>query len=367
MGIIRSGGANEYMTTSLRRPLVSLQVLRAIAALGVVFYHVHIIGGQQGLLFGNTINNWAEIGRFGVSLFFVLSGFIICFAHYDDWGKRDRLGRYFWRRVTRIYPIYWIFSLFYVSAALAGIGDSNFTYDAPHILSAITLLHFVESPLPPLLVAWTLFYEMKFYILFGVLIWNRTAGLVVFAIWLAYIGLAYFTGIHDPIRLWTLWNIHFFVGALAFLALDRITPRQAPVLLVLAVLGLVLSVALTDFSQEAIDGPNNNVVVLIAASFALLIAGAARLDEWLAPWCGRALRYLGDASYSLYLVHSAVISLCCIVLRKLHLTGHINPQLAYFAIAACAVIGGCLAHAIVERPLLQAIRRLQPRPTPPKQ
>jgi peptidoglycan/LPS O-acetylase OafA/YrhL len=102
--------------------LVTVQVLRAVAALGVVFYHVHIIGGQRGFDFGAFIGRWAEVGRMGVSLFFVLSGFIICFAHRRDIGVPDRLGRYCWKRFARIYPTYWIFSLLYVSAALSGLG-----------------------------------------------------------------------------------------------------------------------------------------------------------------------------------------------------------------------------------------------------
>lgn len=350
--------------------LVTVQVLRAVAALGVVFYHVHIIGGQRGFDFGAFIGRWAEVGRMGVSLFFVLSGFIICFAHRRDIGAPDRLGRYCWKRFARIYPTYWIFSLLYVSAALAGLGDSDFIYDSGHILSAVTLLPFVESPLPPLLVAWTLFYEVKFYLAFGVLIWNRALGIGVFVVWLVYLAASYRFGLADPFRLWTLWNAHFFLGCGAYWLYRRFGQSgvgqgmsgQVPALgaIGLGLGGLALSVALTDFRLEPIDGSNNEVVVLIALSFALVIAGMARADALLAPWCGRGLRYLGDASYSLYLVHSAVISLCFIVAARVPALARLDPVLTYFGVAVLAVAGGCMAHSLVERPLLRFVGRFAP-------
>jgi peptidoglycan/LPS O-acetylase OafA/YrhL len=207
----------------------------------------------------------------------------------------------------------------------------------------------VESPLPPLLVAWTLFYEVKFYLAFGVLIWNRALGIGVFAVWLVYLAASYRFGLADPFRLWTLWNAHFFLGCGAYWLYRRFGQSgvgqgmsgQVPALgaIGLGLGGLALSVALTDFRLEPIDGSNNEVVVLIALSFALVIAGMARADALLAPWCGRGLRYLGDASYSLYLVHSAVISLCFIVAARVPALARLDPVLTYFGVAVLAVAG----------------------------
>ncbi|QCI79312.1 acyltransferase [Hankyongella ginsenosidimutans] len=47
-------------------------------------------------------------GFVGVDFFFVLSGFIICFVHYKDMSRPDRLPRYAWRRLTRVLPTYWV-------------------------------------------------------------------------------------------------------------------------------------------------------------------------------------------------------------------------------------------------------------------
>src|ERR1700739_1979507 len=67
----------------------------------------HTLGAPQnfgappfGLLF--------QFGRSGADIFFVLSGFLISLIHWRDIGRPERLTHYVARRVTRIYPTYWM-------------------------------------------------------------------------------------------------------------------------------------------------------------------------------------------------------------------------------------------------------------------
>lgn len=345
------------MNTQTRPALASLQLLRGIAALAVVAYHVHVIGSQQGFAFGTVGGQvLAEAGRFGVNLFFVLSGFVICHAHAGDVGRPARLGRYLWRRVTRIYPVYWLFSLGFVAAAMAGLGSPDYRTDWPSVLSSITLLRFTESPLPPLLVAWTLFYEMQFYLVFALLIANRRVGLIAFALWAGWVALANLAGMADPLRLWTLWNVHFFLGCLAWLAARHLTARHALPLAFGGVVAVALGIAGTTFAVEPIDGVNRAPLLLAALGFAAVILAGVLADTAIARRAPALLRLLGDASYSLYLVHSAIVSACCIVAGKLGLVTLLPTPLAYAGIAAVAVTGGCIAHLVIERPIQRWLR-----------
>ena len=49
-----------------------------------------------------------QFGHAGVDLFFVISGFVILFVHWEDIGRPQRISRYAGRRLTRILPIYWV-------------------------------------------------------------------------------------------------------------------------------------------------------------------------------------------------------------------------------------------------------------------
>jgi peptidoglycan/LPS O-acetylase OafA/YrhL len=91
--------------------LSGVQTARGVAALTVVLYHATRALSLPQYLgyipFGNSLG----FGHAGVDFFFVLSGFIIMHAHTADIGRPERLYRYMWRRVTRIYPIYWVVTL----------------------------------------------------------------------------------------------------------------------------------------------------------------------------------------------------------------------------------------------------------------
>ena len=70
--------------------LESIQVARGLAALAVVFYHASLLFTQKAGL--NIFSGIGKYGYMGVPFFFVLSGFIIGFAHYKDIGKKEKLG-----------------------------------------------------------------------------------------------------------------------------------------------------------------------------------------------------------------------------------------------------------------------------------
>ncbi len=90
--------------SSDRRHLASLTALRFLVALQVVVFHC-----GQPLLEGapNWIRNIAAGGYVGVSFFFVLSGFILAYTHFDVGGRPRVSHREFWvARFARIYPVY---------------------------------------------------------------------------------------------------------------------------------------------------------------------------------------------------------------------------------------------------------------------
>ncbi|MBM3674526.1 MAG: acyltransferase [Actinobacteria bacterium] len=147
--------------------------LRALAAFAVLTTHLAYAGGANSEnLFGPF---WARMDG-GVTVFFVLSGFLI----YRPFARARILGRpvpaaapYFWRRFLRIYPAYWLV----LAVVVFGFGDKAFG-DLKSFVLDVTLLHpySVTHAIGPLPQSWTLSTEVAFYVF--VPIWVALVGLV---------------------------------------------------------------------------------------------------------------------------------------------------------------------------------------------
>jgi exopolysaccharide production protein ExoZ len=144
-----------------KQRILSIQYLRASAALMVVFHHAR----DQFADFPAPFHT--SPGKAGVDLFFVISGFVMVFVT----SIRERSPRQFLEsRATRIVPIYWFYTL--VCFALLCIAPRLFTANEASARHLIFSLLFVPhasfatvgllSPLVKL--GWTLNYEVFFYI-----------------------------------------------------------------------------------------------------------------------------------------------------------------------------------------------------------
>src|SRR5882672_247790 len=128
--------------------LDSVQALRALAALCVVVYHVDFVGR----------------GAFGVDIFFVISGFIICHVTAKD---HDGFLR---KRLIRIVPLYWAGTL---CLYCLGLVAPRLLQSEPTLSGLVNSLLFIPYAkeggrvYPILFLGWTLNYEMFFYALFA--------------------------------------------------------------------------------------------------------------------------------------------------------------------------------------------------------
>jgi peptidoglycan/LPS O-acetylase OafA/YrhL len=343
------------------KTILSVQVMRGLAAVAVAIYHTHLILAQPEYGSIETFGAVASRGWMGVNFFFVLSGFIIMFAHVNDVGRPDRIGNYLWKRLVRVYPVYWIFLTFFLIAAYRGIGHASFSWRPENLISAYALVKIAEPLSLPLQVAWTLFYEMAFYVVFCTLILNRLLGTVVFAAWAASILIGSLALGHEPgmLHMWDdMWCAYFLIGACTYFVFTRADARWGVPLLVLGLLLLVLTAATLAGGRIGITQKNPLVLLALAAPFALILLGGA-LSERHHNWrFSRPLLKIGDATYSIYLVHSPVITV--FALLNLRLAAHWMPPIPLFVLTATvAVTAGVLAHIFVEKPVLRALRDLR--------
>ncbi|RZL85717.1 MAG: acyltransferase, partial [Sphingomonas sp.] len=161
-GAVALRGAAVTDSRKLSR-IEALDGLRGLAALLVVFQHVaegilkmHTLPPDferaGRLLLGETFN----FGRFGVALFFLLSGFVIPFSFSTD----RPLHRFVISRVFRLYPAYWL-SLGFALLVLHAIGVR---VPAPGVIAAnLTMMQKYLGQPDVVAAYWTLATELAFY------------------------------------------------------------------------------------------------------------------------------------------------------------------------------------------------------------
>jgi exopolysaccharide production protein ExoZ len=338
--------------------LSGVQTARGVAALMVVLYHAtRGLSLPQYLAyipFGNSFG----FCHAGVDFFFVLSGFIIMHAHTADIGKPERLYRYLWRRVTRIYPTYWIVTLIQASRAFFS-ADSAIRLAPSHIVHSLLLLP--ESIEPLVGVGWTLRAEILFYIVFALAILDRRLckPLIVIALLLVTSGLI--TSPTDPWAglLVSGFNIQFLMG---IAAAKFSAQRRAPNPIALIAGGILLFLAAGGMEVHGAISLNGLIgrVLYGGASMAILL-GLVEAERGGTIQFGRTGVMLGNASYALYLIHLTVIPLA---IRALAHFGFLAAMPASATVAVLTLLCLCAAIALhrgVEVPLATFLRGRTPR------
>ena len=138
-----------------------LTSLRAIAALMVYLHHFNPLPPSLSL-FGFSL--WGIVQEFhvGVTIFFVLSGFLITDRYLD---AQINFKTYFWFRFCRIYPIYFIISLLTLIISLISYGIDSFNFKELILNITLTKGFFDQYKFSMVAQGWSLTVEETFYLL----------------------------------------------------------------------------------------------------------------------------------------------------------------------------------------------------------
>ena len=314
--------------------LTNLQGLRALAALGVVAFHFGLMPATA-IPFG--------VGASGVDIFFVLSGFII--AHSSARSSRHFLAH----RLIRVLPAYWIATLI---AALFTLQNMDLAGASDWLVQSLFYLPHPAGRPPLIFVAWTLVYELAFYLLYWVALrfGTRTAPAACLA-FLLTLALVHPQGMPGP---WPLL-LEFAMGIGIYLGVERY--RLAELVpgwsgLLLSAVGLVLLPRMSGFSPD--DYQSLVRVLCWGVPAAMIVFGLVIAEHGGLAIRSKLVLLLGAASYAIYLLHPVAVG------QLIQLPSIAPPfSWALGLLAAGVTVALSVAfHLFLEVPLLRRLRGL---------
>jgi exopolysaccharide production protein ExoZ len=303
--------------------LPNIQILRACAALMIVVNHCGIETGRLAATFGHgPLFNDAPWGS-GVPLFFAISGFIMVATSAQSFGSATGAADFMRRRIIRIVPLYWLVTTFAFAVLLVAPALMKKAPHGDYLYVAASYLFYpymrLSGDVRPLATpGWTLNLEMMFYVVFTVaLLFPRRVGLSVLVGVLGLLVAAQVSGILPGVAL-NFWGdpivLGFLFGAaigIAYLKGWRLPGGWA---LALTAVGFYVL-----FHAELPNLPEDDIFRRLAAAIpaATIVAAfalAPQIDDRRWFWWPALL--IGDASYSLYLVHEFLLRAMHIVWAK---------------------------------------------------
>lgn len=345
----------------------SLQIGRALAAIFVVCFHLGAAISADKYFGQKIFGSLFLFGDSGVPYFFVLSGFLISFIHAGDLGQPGRIFDYCRKRALRIYPTYWMVFLAVFAAALAVPSlRETVPHDPRLIFKALTLVPLDAKVVggtgaPVIIVAWTLQYEMLFYLLVGCAVLSRSLAVGLLVLLLVN-GLACSTdsAVCEFPRSFVAktWILLFLMGAAIAYAVRKGWRFGHPMAMAcVGMLSLAVVFGLGDWTRFEFAYFDREVVLgLLSGLVIFALVNAEQQDP--ALFGQSLLLRVGDASYVLYLMHFPLISLFCKMALHLGLRGFTGALTAFIGILVSCIAISLVVHQHVEKPLL---RRLQHR------
>lgn len=286
-------------------------------AISVMLYHYYT--WYTGDLEAHSV--LAKLGIYAVSIFYILSGLSLSLAYADRLISRSGIASFTVKRVFRIFPLFWLATSVHMAFQLIkAVVDSSYAFDgtAYEMLMNYSLLFGFFDPSGYIAVgAWSIGNEMVFYALFPVVMWLLTVSRRLFLLgwilsFLPYFYYAFFV-LSDSYSLGDQWASYvnpfnqfflFYSGVVIGVFFKNISVSKVKLLVAMLVL---------IFLFYLMAGGENNISLVVGFSrigfsvIAILFVACVFISKWYFKGIiGRLFDFLGEASYSIYLLHPLV-------------------------------------------------------------
>ncbi|MCX5050409.1 MULTISPECIES: acyltransferase [unclassified Streptomyces] len=339
-----------------RPRLYAVEGLRLVAALMVAVHHYvgsrrvdqphNAVWGRPASEIMPTVFHFATYGWIGVEVFFVISGFVICMS---CWGRTPR--QFFVSRVIRLYPAYW-FAIAFTTAVVLAVPGVWGRLKLRDVLLNLTMLQSGSGVASVDGVYWTLWSELRFYLLFMIVVATGLTyrKVVIFCcVWGAAAMLAPVAKFHlltlaaNPDGAW------FFIAGLALYLMHRFGQD----LLLWGILAMAwlmgqrqLGIRIDDF--EHVSGWRGSAALFTVFLLALVAIALGATDRIRWKWLVTA----GSLTYPLYLIHYVAGTA---LINRLRDT--MDARLLVVLVIAGFLVLSRLVHRLVERPAARQLKR----------
>jgi peptidoglycan/LPS O-acetylase OafA/YrhL len=350
----------DYQRTSY---FPALDGLRALAILMVLFHHI------PGRLSDDPWYALYQNGRYGVSLFFIVSGYLICtlFIREEQQKGKISLKSFYVRRTIRLFPLYYV-----ILAVQTGAVYCTHLYQPRSVVlftdKLPSYIFYYSNFLPtatdgPFFFAWSLAVEEQFYLWFGfaLVFLSRRAllTLVTAALFIKLIAYNVFGPLDAQAQVYRVifgYREQLLAGVLLAFGLSQrnLYEKIAP-LLARPGVGFALATGCIGFlALHPMTSATDWDGVLLTAAMTLITSAVVTRSR--VPFLSNAaVAHYGKVSYGIYLMHMFVIP----ITERLIPASHLGLRF----VAAAIVTGVCavLSFAFFENPLIQYFRQRRAR------
>ena len=306
----------------------SIVLLRAMAALGVCFVHIQM---GTDLKVNALIDYIFMSGQQGVAVFFVISGFILPYSLYKKHYQLNGFFNFLLKRSVRVDPPYWfciILLFILIPLPLSALSFKDILYHLTYAVPFINGAHWYND------IFWTLSIEFQFYILLGLLypIFNKLPYYITISLLIIVSVLC----IKYTYRGIIISNVYQFVfGYIAFMAYTHIVDRKKFIVILISFTIYIL------FAKSIVSA----MIPAFTVLFIMLYKSNVKVP---------VVNFIGNISYSLYLVHFPVT---VFVYRLLSAFTH-SPVILFIACLLSAILFAYIFNIVIEKPALKLSKRI---------
>lgn len=347
----------------MKQKLESLQVGRGVAAFMVLLFHSQVF--MRLVHPESAFSRMFGFGRTGVDFFFVLSGFLMVYVHRRDFGVPGRLGVYAYKRLTRIYPVYWVLCAGLIPLVLLvpSVTQNQGKTTLATLLMSVFLVPHEGARL--IGITWSLEYELIFYLSLVAFFFSVRLGLLLFSTWfvaIAAVGIWGPSALNSigtpqisPFILGFILNLHvgeFMLGMVAAWLVARGVRVPTPRVLLVAALTAAAAFAAYEANFLPEDQTLRSVIAIYGLLAAIIVFAVVQTELRYLVRIPRWLTLMGAASYAIYLTHYLVVAFAIVVAKHWPAMASIPAPLLLLVLLPLGLAPGIVLHLLVERPLL---------------
>jgi len=341
--------------------LPGLNGLRAFAALSVVIAHLSLKGIAD---FGLPVVDDIPMAGFGVTLFFVISGFLITYLLLKELNKQSNIDikKFYARRILRIWPIYYLFIIICLCVLIL-LGKQHeilsnemwyylfFTANIPFILQQgiFILLHY-----------WSIGVEEQFYLFWPWIVLksrNKLLKITVVIFLLLFVTKLlfwwYFGSSSYEYRFISVTRFHcmmvgaigailYFKNQIGFKNLFSNKTTQIVSWLLFILMGFNIIYIPAVIAHEVIS----------VASLSMIM-GQIILHNRIFNLENRLFDFIGKISYSIYIIHPLIIFLLSGFFKELNIEKNLKFVLVYSSVIVVTIFIAWLSYTFFEKPFLK--------------